>query len=59
VSGALALMRMLHIVAVSRRNGHATYRLQDEGLRDLISWARPLADDRTSRAARRRALQPR
>lgn len=52
VSGSLALMRMLHIVAVSRRNGHATYRLQDDGLRELISWAwRPASVDRAHGAA--------
>ena len=40
VSGSLAILRMLQLVAVSRRGGHAVYRLHDEGLCDLIRWAR-------------------
>ncbi len=54
VSSSLALRRVLHIVAVTRRNGHATYRLQDDGVRELISWARARASPwRVQRGPRR------
>ncbi len=39
VSGSLSLMRTLHLVAVTRRGGHAVYRLQDDAVRELVSWA--------------------
>jgi DNA-binding transcriptional ArsR family regulator len=38
VSQQLRILRLHGLVAVTREAGHARYRLDDESLRDLVSW---------------------
>jgi DNA-binding transcriptional ArsR family regulator len=55
VSQQLRILRMAGLVEVTRRNGHATYRLAEPQLRDLLACLGHCS--RTVRVARLQALE--
>jgi DNA-binding transcriptional ArsR family regulator len=51
VSQALAILRGEGLVAVTRRHGRASYRLEERALRELIPWVEGLVARENGRGA--------